>query len=215
MNHTREGNQTQNVTHRLILKLRRQHPKAYTELAFSNPYELLVATILSAQCTDKQVNSITPLFFLRYPDAPNLAQAAQEEIEHLVKPTGFFRSKSRFLIGMASAIVNRHNGLVPQQMEALVRLPGVGRKTANVVLGHGFGIPGLPVDRHVLRVSIRLGLTRSQNPIVVEKELCEQLPRKLWTASSDTLIFHGRRICKPQPLCSDCGVAGSCPSAKL
>ena len=182
---------------------------------FKNPYELLVATILSAQCTDERVNAVTPALFTRYPDATTLARAKPDELERLVKPTGFFRSKSRSLIGMASAVVDRHAGAVPARMDDLVRLPGVGRKTANVVLGHAFGIPGLPVDRHVLRVAGRLGMVHGDDPVSVEHQLCELLPSDTWTVSSDTLILHGRRICRTRPLCDRCEVVGDCPSAQL
>ena len=202
------------VVRRLLSALQRQHPAAFTELTFRNPFELLVATTLSAQCTDERVNAVTPAFFTRYPDAAALAQAELDEVERLVKPTGFFRSKSRSLVGMASAVVDRHGGAIPARMEDLVKLPGVGRKTANVVLGHAFGIPGLPVDRHVLRVVNRLGVAHGDDPVSVEDQLSKALPPDLWTVSSDTLILHGRRICKPKPLCDRCGVIDDCPSAQ-
>ena len=199
---------------RLISALQRQHPAAFTELTFQNPFELLVATILSAQCTDERVNAVTPALFTRYPDAAALAQAELNEVERLIRPTGFFRSKSRSLVGMASAVVGRHDGAIPARMEDLVKLPGVGRKTANVVLGHAFGIPGLPVDRHVLRVANRLGVAHGDDPVSVEGQLSDVLPPGLWTVSSDTLILHGRRICKPRPLCDRCEVIDDCPSAQ-
>ena len=161
---------------RLISALQRQHPAAFTELTFQNPFELLVATILSAQCTDERVNAVTPALFTRYPDAAALAQAELNEVERLIRPTGFFRSKSRSLVGMASAVVGRHDGAIPARMEDLVKLPGVGRKTANVVLGHAFGIPGLPVDRHVLRVANRLGVAHGDDPVSVEGQLSDVLP---------------------------------------
>ena len=191
-------------------RLESQHPNAWTELHFTNPFQLLVATILSAQCTDARVNQVTPLVFARYPSAKELALAVPEELEVIVQPTGFFRAKSRSLIGMSQALVAEHGGEVPKDMGALVELPGVGRKTANVVRGHAFKLPGLPVDRHVLRVANRIGLVASDNPEVVEAELGKLLPPARWTQASDTLILHGRRICKPKPLCDRCQVRMQC-----
>jgi endonuclease-3 len=191
-------------------RLALQHPNADTELHFRNPYELLVATILSAQCTDERVNQVTPALFKRYPDARTLARATTSELEPQIQPTGFFRAKSRSLAGMAAAVVEKHGGEVPGTMEALVELPGVGRKTANVVLGHAMGIPGLPVDRHVLRVANRIGIARSDDPVVVEQQLGAAMPPREWTRTSDTLILHGRRICKPRPLCDRCAVRADC-----
>jgi endonuclease-3 len=190
--------------------LEHQHPNADTELDYSNPFELLVATILSAQTTDVGVNSVTPALFARYPGADALSAASPSELESLIKKTGFFRQKARALIGMAQGLVSDHRGQVPSTMEALVKLPGVGRKTANVVLGHALGVPGLPVDRHVLRVANRIGLAHSDDPEVVEQQLGTVLPRRKWTISSDTLILHGRRICKPKPLCDRCAVRDDC-----
>jgi endonuclease III len=190
--------------------LDKQHPNADTELVYSNAFELLVATILSAQTTDAGVNLATPALFAAYPDARALAAAPAESVEQLVLRTGFFRQKARSIIGMASALVDRHGGEVPAEMDALVQLPGVGRKTANVVLGHALGVPGLPVDRHVLRVSNRLGLAHSDDPEVVERQLCELLPPASWTRASDTLILHGRRVCTPQPQCDRCSVRPQC-----
>jgi endonuclease III len=197
-------------TRRILAKLRTQHPNADTELHFRTPYELLVATILSAQCTDERVNQVTPALFARYPDAAALARATTGDLEPQIQSTGFFRAKSRALLGMAQAVVERHAGTVPGSMEALVELPGVGRKTANVVLGHALGVPGLPVDRHVLRVSNRIGIARGDDPEVVERQLCEAIPREAWTRTSDTLILHGRRVCKPRPLCDRCAVRADC-----
>ena len=193
-----------------MAKLAAQHPNADTELHFSNAYELLVATILSAQCTDERVNQVTPSLFKRYPDAAALSKATTAELEPQIQSTGFFRSKSRSLLGMATEVVEHHAGDVPKTMEDLVRLPGVGRKTANVVLGHALGVPGLPVDRHVLRVSNRIGIARSEDPEVVEQQLCAVMPPAEWTRTSDTLILHGRRICKPRPLCDTCVVRDDC-----
>lgn len=187
-----------------------QHPGADTELHFTNAYELLTATILSAQSTDQRVNMVTPALFRRYPTPAALAKATPEELEPQIHSTGFFRAKSKALIGMAQALVSEHAGRVPADMDALTRLPGVGRKTANVVLGHALGVPGLPVDRHVLRVANRIGLVESDDPDVVEQQLCALLPRERWTRASDCLILHGRRVCRPNPLCPTCLVQSWC-----
>lgn len=187
-----------------------QHPNADTELHFRTPYELLVATILSAQSTDVRVNMVTPALFARYPDARALAQAEPEELEPQIHATGFFRAKSRSLVSMARAVVTEHNGEIPGSMEALVTLSGVGRKTANVVLGHALGVPGFPVDRHVLRVANRIGIARGDDAEVVEAQLTALLPRDRWTRGSDALILHGRRVCRPKPLCDRCLVRSDC-----
>lgn len=197
-------------TRRILDALATQHPHADTELNFTNAYELLVATILSAQCTDQRVNQVTPALFRRYPDARALAKAGPVDLEPQIQSTGFFRAKSRSLVGMATEVVQHHDGDVPTTMDELVALPGVGRKTANVVLGHALGIPGLPVDRHVLRVANRLGIAKSEDPEVVERQLGSALPPARWTVASDTLILHGRRICKPRPLCDQCAARPSC-----
>lgn len=195
---------------RIFDRLDTQHPNADTELHYRNPYELLVATILSAQCTDARVNQVTPALFAKYPDAAALARAEPETLEPMVQPTGFFRMKSRALSGMARAVVAEHDGQIPASMDALVALPGVGRKTANVVLGHALGVPGLPVDRHVLRVANRIGLVSSDDAVAVESALTSILAPERWTRASDTLILHGRRICKPRPLCDRCLVRNDC-----
>ena len=197
-------------TRRILDLLEQQHPGADTELHYRTAFELLVATILSAQSTDQRVNMVTPALFKRYPDAATLAKATPEEIEPQIQPTGFYRVKSKALIGMATALVSKHGGQVPADMEALIQLPGVGRKTANVVLGHALGVPGLPVDRHVLRVANRIGIAESDDPEVVEQQLCSALPKARWTRTSDTLILHGRRICRPKPLCPECAVTEYC-----
>jgi endonuclease-3 len=202
------------VIARIVSALERHHPGADTELAYSNPFELLVATILSAQSTDARVNSVTPTLFAKFPDAHALARAEAMEVEHLIHATGFFRQKTRSLIGMAQKLVEQHNGRVPASMEALTSLPGVGRKTANVVLGHALGVPGLPVDRHVLRVANRLGLVHSEDPETVEVELGKLVPRERWTTLSDLLILHGRRICRPKPLCQRCHCRRDCDYAR-
>src|SRR3990170_4513069 len=195
---------------RILDALEGQHPDADTELRYTNAFELLVATMLSAQSTDQRVNMVTPVFFSRYPDARALSSAKPAEVEPLIYSTGFFRAKSKALVGMANALVSEHGGGVPPDLDALVKLPGVGRKTANVVLGHALGVPGLPVDRHVLRVSNRIGIARSDDPVVVEQQLCAAMPPAEWTRTSDTLILHGRRICKPRPLCDRCAVRDDC-----
>lgn len=195
---------------RILVALAKQHPDAFTELVFRNPFELLIATILSAQCTDERVNRVTPALFKRFPDPNSLALAGLDELEKLIKTTGFFRSKARSLMGTAALLAKEHDGKVPASMESLVKLPGVGRKTANVVLGHGLSVPGLPVDRHVLRVAKRLGLTRSDNPEIVEAELTATFPARHWIRVSDTLIRHGRLICKPLPHCARCGARDDC-----
>jgi endonuclease-3 len=198
------------ATRRVIQTLSRQHPNADTELHYRNAFELLVATILSAQSTDERVNLVTPALFERYPDARALAAATASELEPLILSTGFFRQKSKALIGMAQGLVTNHGGAVPADMGELTLLPGVGRKTANVVLGHALGVPGLPVDRHVLRVSNRIGIASGDDPDRVEAQLCERLPPDIWTLASDVQILHGRRICRPKPLCERCSVRKEC-----
>jgi endonuclease-3 len=197
-------------TRRILEELEAHYPDADTELAYRTPFELLVATILSAQSTDQRVNLVTPALFKRYPNARALAAADAADIEPLIHATGFFRAKSRALVGMAKALAEHHKGEVPADMDALTALPGVGRKTANVVLGHALAVPGLPVDRHVLRVSNRIGIAEGDDPVVVEQQLCAALPKARWTRSSDTLILHGRRICKSKPLCDRCVVFEDC-----
>ena len=190
--------------------LESQHPEADTELHYRTPFQLLVATILSAQSTDQRVNLVTPALFERYPNARALAQATPDELEPQIHATGFFRQKSKSLISTAKALVERHGGDVPADMDALTALSGVGRKTANVVLGHALGVPGLPVDRHVLRVSNRIGIAEGDDAVKVEKQLCRALPVVRWTRASDTMILHGRRICRPKPLCDQCAVQEHC-----
>jgi endonuclease-3 len=197
-------------TRQILDALEGQHPGADTELHYRNAFELLTATILSAQSTDQRVNMVTPALFKRYPDAPALANAAAAELETQIHSTGFFRAKAKSLIGMATALVAEHGGEVPSDMDALIALPGVGLKTANVVLGHALGVPGLPVDRHVLRVSNRIGIAEGDDPVAVEDQLCRALPKQRWTRTSDTLILHGRRICRPKPLCDQCAVQDRC-----
>jgi endonuclease-3 len=198
------------VTRRVIETLSEQHPNADTELHYRNAFELLVATILSAQSTDARVNMVTPALFKKYPNAAALAKARQASLEKQIVSTGFFRQKSKSLIGMAKALVADHQGDVPADMDKLIMLPGVGRKTANVVLGHALGVPGLPVDRHVLRVSNRIGIADGEDPVKVESQLTAALPKEMWTLASDVQILHGRRICRPKPLCDTCFVINDC-----
>jgi len=201
---------TARATVDILDKLEGQHPGADTELHYTTPFELLVATILSAQSTDARVNMVTPAVFRKYPDAAALARARPPQLEKAIHSTGFFRAKAKSLIGMSKALVAGHAGQVPSTIDALVELPGVGRKTANVVLGHALGLPGLPVDRHVLRVANRIGIAAGDDPVLVEQQLCAALPKERWTRTSDTLILHGRRICRPKPLCDQCAVRDDC-----
>src|SRR5437899_3714133 len=206
---------TAHETREILDRLETQHPDADTELHYRTPYELLVATILSAQSTDARVNLVTPALFKRYPNATALAKATTRKLEPQIHSTGFYRAKSKALLGMAQALVATYGGEVPASMDALVELPGVGRKTANVVLGHALGVPGLPVDRHVLRVANRIGIAESDDPVVVEQQLCAAVPKERWTRTSDTLILHGRRICRPKPLCDQCAVRDECDYFRL
>lgn len=187
-------------------------PTPKMELDHHTPWELLVATILSAQCTDQRVNHVTPALFRRYPGPAELAAANQSELEQLIRSTGFFKSKAKHLIGCSKAVTERFNEQVPQTMEALITLPGVGRKTANVILGNAFGQPGIVVDTHVKRVAKRLGLTRSDNPDLVEQDLQQLLPKSHWTAVSQRLLLHGRYTCLARkPHCRTCAVYRHCP----
>jgi endonuclease-3 len=186
------------------------------ELGFANSFELLVATVLSAQTTDQRVNQVTPAVFARYPTPGELAEADPDELEALIRPTGFFRSKARSLIGLGRALADRFDGQVPADMADLVTVPGVGRKTANVVRSVGLGLPGLPVDTHVIRVSGRLRLTEATDPVKIEADLCVMVPAAEWGALSLRMILHGRRVCVARrPRCQDCVLADFCPSAHL
>ena len=202
-------------TARLLAELKALYPDAHCELDYRSPFELLVATILSAQCTDVRVNQVTPTLFARYPTAEALARARTADLEAIVRPTGFFRNKTRSLIGMAQALVAEHGGEVPASMEALQALPGVGRKTANVILGNAFGMnEGVTVDTHVGRLSRRLGLSDDVDPEKVERELMRLVPREDWALVSHLLIFPGRRIgVARRPRCESCALAELCPSA--
>lgn len=196
-------------------RLAARYPDAHCALDHRDAYELTAATILSAQCTDERVNLVTPELFRRFPDPAALAGAGQEEVEEIVRSTGFFRNKAKNLIGMARAVVERHGGAIPPSMEALVLLPGVGRKTANVILGNAFGIDeGIVVDTHVGRLARRFGFTRHTDPVRVERDLVQLFPRDRWTMLSHLLIFHGRQRCTARkPRCAGCEIADLCPSA--
>src|SRR5215471_7426049 len=198
------------TTVRIIQTLAEQHPNADTELHYRNPFELLVATILSAQSTDVRVNMVTPALFKKYPDARALAGATPAQLEPIIKSTGFFNQKGKALIGAAQRLVADHGGEVPADMELLTKLPGVGRKTASVVLGHALGVPGLPVDRHVLRVSNRIGIAEGDDPVKVEEQLCAAMPASRWTKTSDTLILHGLFVCKQKTPYDICVVRDEC-----
>ena len=201
----------------LFSRLKTLYPNARCALVHRNAYELLCATILSAQCTDAQVNLVTPTLFARYPSAFELARANPADVEEIIKSTGFFRNKTKSLIGMAQALVADHHGEVPRTMEELRKLPGVGRKTANVVLGNAYSVnEGVTVDTHVARLSGLLGLSRESDPEKIESELMRLLPRDDWALLSHLLIFHGRNVCKARrPECGRCVVNDLCPSAEV
>jgi len=201
---------------RIARELAVAHPDAHCELDFGTPLELAVATVLSAQCTDRRVNEVTPALFRRYPSAAAYAGADRAELEELIRPTGFFRNKTTSLIGLGAALVERFDGQVPGRLEDLVTLPGIGRKTANVVLGNAFGVPGLTVDTHFGRLVRRFGWTGEQDPVKVETAVAGLLPRADWTMFSHRVIFHGRRVCHARtPACGACAVARLCPSYGL
>lgn len=200
----------------LLEALAKAYPDAVCALDHKNAYELLAATILSAQCTDKRVNLVTPALFARYPSPRELAQAQQGDVEELVRSTGFFRNKAKSLIGMAQGLVAHHQGAVPQSLDELVKLPGVARKTANVVLGTAFGITsGVVVDTHVARIARLLGLTQHDDPVKIEQDLQRLLPREAWVPFSHRLIWHGREVCiARRPKCGECPLRALCPSAQ-
>ena len=196
---------------RILSDLDAAYPAPRTALKYRTPFELLVATILSAQCTDDRVNEVTPALFRTYPDASAFAQADQAEIEESVRPTGFFRQKARTLKACCTELVERFNGEVPSTLDELVTLPGVGRKTANLVLGEAFGVPGVVVDTHVRRVAARIGLTDSQDPDRIEQDLMRIIPTERWTRFSHQLIWHGRTICVARnPRCETCPLLADC-----
>ena len=198
-------------------RLSEEYPDAHCELDFESPFQLAVATILSAQTTDVRVNSVTPELFTRYPDAAALASAAQEDVEEIVRPTGFFRNKTRSIIGFARGLMADHGGLVPARMEALAALPGVGRKTANVILGNAFEkAEGVVVDTHVRRLSNLLRFTTESAPEKIEMDLMGLFPQERWTMLSHLLIWHGRRVCiARRPKCEACVVSHLCPSSRV
>jgi endonuclease-3 len=201
----------------LVQRLREAYPDAHCSLDFASPFQLVIATILSAQCTDKRVNMVTPELFRRWPDAATLAGAKQRDLEAVIRSTGFFRAKAKSLLGCARALVDRHGGEVPRTIEELVRLPGVGRKTANVVLGTAFGIAsGVVVDTHVGRISRRLGLTRAADAVRAERDLVRVVPRENWIEFSHWLIEHGRGVCSARrPVCDDCSLLDLCPRVSV
>ena len=201
---------------RIARELADTHPDAHCELDFTTPLELVVATILSAQCTDKRVNEVTPKLFARYPDAAAYAGADRDELEDMIKTTGFYHNKAISLMGLGQTLVAKFNGEVPRRLSDLVTLPGVGRKTANVVLGNAFGIPGITVDTHFGRLARRFGWTTDTDPVKVEAEVATLIPRRDWTDLSQRMIWHGRRVCHSQrPACGACGLARLCPSYGL
>jgi len=196
----------------ILDRLEKIYPDADCELNYGNAFELLIATILSAQCTDKRVNAVTPQLFARYPTAKNLAAAKLPEVEEIIRSTGFFRAKAKSITSCAQALVANHGGLVPRDFDAAVKLKGVGRKTASVVLGHAYGIAeGIAVDTHVLRLTARLGLTKHDDPIRVEQDLMKLVPKERWVKTTDLIIFHGRRTCDARkPRCGECGIFDLC-----
>ncbi|MEO5724322.1 MAG: endonuclease III [Ilumatobacteraceae bacterium] len=197
-------------------RLATQYPEAICELDHTSPFELLAATILSAQCTDVRVNMVTPALFERYPGPDELAAANPSEVEDIIRSTGFYQAKTRSLLGMATALMERFGGEVPTMLDDLVTLPGVGRKTANVVRSVAFGLPGLAVDTHVTRVTKRLGLTTEDDPVKIEAVLCSYLRPASWGDFSLRVILHGRRVCSARsPRCADCGLEDICPSSLL
>jgi endonuclease III len=198
---------------RINRELAVMYPDAHTELNFSTPLELLVATILSAQTTDKRVNLVTPVLFARYKTAADYAAADREDMEKIIQSTGFYRAKTTNLIALGQALCDRYGGEVPGNMKDLVTLPGVGRKTANVVLGNAFGVPGITVDTHFARLARRFGWTTETDPVKIESDVGSLIPRSEWTMLSHRLIWHGRRVCHARrPACGACGVAHWCPS---
>jgi len=198
----------------ILKRLRKTYPDAECELVFKDPLQLLVSTILSAQCTDVRVNEVTPALFRKYPDANAFARARLADLEKMIRPTGFFRNKARSILNSCTQLVMQHKGKVPVEMEYLVALAGVGRKTANVVRAYGFGKPGIICDTHVIRLSQRLGLTKNDDPDKIEQDLMKILPEKDWTLFSTALVWHGRRCCTARkPACASCSLSGICPSS--
>lgn len=198
-----------------VERLRELYPAA-TELKHENPFQLLIATILSAQTTDRSVNLVTPELFRRYPTAADLAAADPAEVERLIKPTGFFRAKTKRIIAASRKLVESFGGEVPKTMEELVQIPGIGRKTANVILGAGFGVPGFAVDTHVIRLTNLLKLVATKDPVKIERQICAMVPPEEWTGLSLRLILHGRRVCVARrPRCEECVLNDFCPSSSV
>ena len=211
-NRPADPRQVQRRAQSIHRNLAKQYPDAACALHYENPIQLLIATILSAQCTDVRVNLVTPSLFARYPDARAFADAKLAELEDAIRSTGFFRNKARNIKACCDAIVREHGGGVPGTLEALVKLPGIGRKTANVILGNAFSVPGITVDTHVGRLSRRLGLSKHHDPVKVEHDLMAQLPAKDWTLFSHELILHGRQVCHARkPKCTACVLNRFCP----
>lgn len=201
-------------TSKIVVALRELYPEATTALQYETALQLLVATVLSAQCTDVRVNMVTPALFARYPNAMKLAKARQKKLEALIRSTGFYHNKAKNLVALAKSLVEHHQGEVPGTMEELVALPGVGRKTANVVLGNWFGVPSIAVDTHVTRLSRRLDLTDHNDPTKIEQDLVKLVPQTDWTFLSHSLILHGRSVCKARkPNCEECTIETDCPSS--
>jgi endonuclease-3 len=201
---------------KIVRGLRKRYPGATTALEYSNPHELLVATVLAAQCTDKKVNEVTKTLFRKYRSPGDFARARTSTLENLIKPTGFFRNKTRSIKALSKEIMERHKGRVPEKLEDLVALTGVGRKTANVVRAAAFGKPGIVVDTHMIRLAGRLGLTEHEDPVKIEFDLMEVLPKRVWGDFSFMIVLHGRETCKARkPLCHICPVEKHCPSSTL
>ncbi|MGW3470233.1 endonuclease III [Saccharopolyspora sp. NPDC000995] len=214
---TRSGGETRlgltRRARRMLRSLTEAYPDAHCELDFETPLELAVATILSAQCTDKRVNEVTPTLFKKYPTAADYASADRTELEEMIRSTGFYRNKAASLLGLGAALVEKYDGEVPGKLEQLVKLPGIGRKTANVILGNAFDVPGITVDTHFGRLVRRWGWTEEEDPVKVEHAIGELIPRKEWTMLSHRVIFHGRRVCHARkPACGACLLARDCPS---
>jgi len=200
----------------LVERLEREYPEAHCSLTHENPFQLVIATILSAQCTDARVNQVVPALFARFPDAAAFAAADLEAVETLIRSTGFYHNKAKNIIGCSQALIAHHGGEVPADLNALVALPGVGRKTANVVLGNAFGIPGVVVDTHVGRLTQRLRLTSNQDPNKIEQDLMQVIPRAKWTLLAHLLIEHGRQVCQARtPHCAECVLRDLCPSSAV
>jgi endonuclease-3 len=212
MGRMNENSTLRSRARRIVRKLAELYPDARPALEFTSPLHLLIATILSAQCTDARVNKVTPALFARYPNAAAFATAERKELHRLIHSTGFYRNKARNIMLCCQQLLERHGGEVPARIEDLVQLAGVGRKTANVVLGNAFAVPGIPVDTHVTRLSLRMGLTEHTNPVKIEQDLMALIPPKEWTAFALRMMSHGRQVCKArQPRCSLCSIAALCP----